>query len=131
MFTKIPPELVKFYWPSIVDLVQDAIDATANYLTPESVFTTLLAGTQQLWISNDPRAIIITQILDLPTAKICYFALLAGNDLNKILAGTDDIVSWAKSIGCTKRHIGGRPGWVKVLKARGYKLTSVTLDAEI
>lgn len=130
-FYKVPVEEIKFYWPSAKGLVQEALDAVECYQTTDTVLTSLLAGTQELWMMEDV-GLIITQVFQAPTAKICFLMYCAGNNISAMLEDTEDsIVAWARTLGCTRVCLAGRFGWFRKLKFKGYRPTGVILEREI
>ncbi len=85
-------------------------------------------GHAQLWRSDN--AVIITQVELLPRKKVVHFWLATG-ELDEVIALSEEVIEWAKGIGCTRASLAGRKGWVKPLASRGWSPELVVLGRDI
>lgn len=70
----------------------------------------------QVWVYGDAEFVLITEIVHHPKHTILVLKFGAGRlSADAIRAGRSLVISWAKSYGCTKVEVAGRPGWAKVL----------------
>lgn len=46
---------------------------------------------------------------------------LAGGDLRELLRMQESVEAWARAMGFASLSIVGRPGWDRIMKARGYR----------
>lgn len=80
---------------------------------------------------EDGETVVVTEVKQYPLLKACEVFMVAG-DLNtawKIEA--EQIVPWAKSIGCTRMVGRGRKGWAGSAKQHGYDRQLVIAMKEI
>jgi hypothetical protein len=47
------------------------------------------------------------------------------------LDGIDAVAAWGSAQGCTAMTMSGRTGWKRVLGARGWEPTMITMEKEI
>jgi hypothetical protein len=85
-------------------------------LGEDDVIRFLRQGVLQLWATPGMRGILITEILHHPKHSI----LLLRYGVGKLPDNAKDLLSqvvipWAKSYGCRKIEVAGRPGWKRVL----------------
>lgn len=104
-------------WDRLRLHVIEALKYAHGTHTIEDVEQAIRAGEAQPWLGEN--AVMVTEVLDLPQAKVLHF-WLCGGDLDELLAMQPEIEAWGRSVGCTKASTAGRPGWKKVLKDRGY-----------
>lgn len=80
----------------------------------ELVIEFLIDRTFQLWML--PGAILITEIVQHPTSTVLVLRYGAGKlpkNPKEVLSQV--VIPWAKSYGCTRIEVVGRPGWQRVL----------------
>ncbi len=76
-----------------------------------------------VWIyyeDNQPKGLILADIIKFPLAKIFRFLLLLDVPLKEFIARTPDFEDFAMRNGCNRMEASGRKGWVRVLKEVGY-----------
>lgn len=79
------------------------------------------AGTAQLWLDEKgPGSLVITEVLRHPNFSEVRCWIVAGQ-MDRVLAISERIVSWAREIGAVRVTGVGRGGWARVLKQRGWK----------
>lgn len=116
-------------WPQTSPLIAKAIGAY-NEHNLDGIFSSLLSGSRQLWISGNHgiESILITQIIIRENEKICFLELCSGRGIESIKF-LKIIEGWAKEAGCTAMELCGRPGWKKKLK--DYQLKKIILTKDL
>lgn len=126
--------------PNVLSLVYPKIEAATAYsvgkYTGTDVLRSIAAGTMQLWCAFDEdkeniQGIAITEIAVYPQRKVCRFLCATGEDLADWIDLIDGMEVWATNIGCDGFQAECRPGWEKLLRARGYTKSHVILNKEI
>jgi hypothetical protein len=95
-----------------------------SHHTIESIDAEIEAG--RLIPLTNKGCIYLVRVLDYPTERSCQVEWAAG-DLEAILAGMDDLHTWARARDCTEMLVEGHPGWKRALESEGYGQWSVTL----
>lgn len=92
----------------------------------------------QLWsygpLDGIPTALGITEIINYPQTKYCEIVLGAGRTglpLDFWAQMMAHIERWAKSKGCDRVRVNGRPGWERVLGERDFHKTYTVLEKEL
>jgi predicted RNA binding protein YcfA (HicA-like mRNA interferase family) len=92
-------------------------------------------GKRQLWhlmIGHLITGVVISEVYDHPHGLTVALPVTAGEDM---AAAVDPILStiefWARDIGAKRLEGNGRFGWIKVLKAYGWKPVRVTIAKEL
>lgn len=81
----------------------------------------IAAGRAQLWLTEDDRGAIVTEILTYPRTRIVNYWLVAGA-MDACLAKQRDIDAWARGQGCSGATAMGRGGWRRVLPEHGWRI---------
>lgn len=84
----------------------------------EDIEEMLGRGVLQLWPA--PKGCIITEIIAFPRKRVLN-VFLGGGELEQIMEMHKDVISWAKAQNCEALTMSGRMGWIKPLKAQGWK----------
>ena len=79
------------------------------------------SGRAQIWFGDN--AAIVTEVREYPTGARVVHGLVAAGELDEIV-GTliPRAEAWGRSVGCLLAVIESRPGWVRKLKAAGYRI---------
>lgn len=72
-------------------------------------------GRFQMW--NGGASVIVTELEVYPKGKVCHF-FLAGGNLTELAKMVSPILQWARTQGCTKATLTGRPGWKRSFLTR-------------
>lgn len=83
-----------------------------------------------LAIGND-RAVIVVTVKHYPAGATELHGLVAAGELEGILELIDEAVKSATQEGMTFAAISSRPGWVKVLKGRGFHVHQIEVRREL
>jgi hypothetical protein len=114
------------------DQIRVWIEAALRYAggthTFEDVADNIRAGRMQLWPTQ--RGCAVTEIVVYPQKKVLNVFLAAG-DMDQVLDGIDAVAAWGSAQGCTAMTMSGRTGWKRVLGARGWEPTMITMEKEI
>jgi len=110
--------------------VKRHIDAALEYAKDTHEPKDILHGVQQGYFQFFPleKSAIVTEIIDYPKITSCRF-FLAGGDLIELRDAERQVCDWAKTVGCRRVEIAGRPGWERAL--RGYDKAAVWLSKEL
>jgi hypothetical protein len=81
----------------------------------------LASGRAQIWFGD--HSAIVTEVREYPTRARVLHGLVAAGELDEIV-GTliPKAEGWGRSVGCRLAMIESRPGWVRKLKAAGYRI---------
>lgn len=129
---QVPYWDVASIWPRVAPHLQRAIDLQDEW-TMDAVYRKLTNPYEplplQLWVLPW-KAACVTQIHTYPSGiRKCLLFLCGGSDLDSLRANLEKVEAWAKSIGCSKTIIYGRPGWSRALD--GYSQTSSIMEKAI
>ena len=127
------PNEVAGVWILVKDLIQKACDRAGAFADAEDIKSWLEKGTMQLWVAFDNndkkiKCVTVTEIRQYPKYKVCDCKITTGTDYKSWVDFMDNVVNWARSLGCKKMEIFTRPGWEKVLKRKGFEKTHVQLE---
>jgi hypothetical protein len=70
-----------------------------------------------LWPTEN--AAIVTEFHNFPNKRMLHI-FLAGGDLSEIKQLHDDVVRFAKEVGCAGLSLTGRVGWIRALSDLGF-----------
>lgn len=94
----------------------------------QDVLNEIEAGRAQLWIKGD--ALIVTQIINDPTARTLHFWLTTGS-LDPVLKLHEEVKEWGRTMSCTRATLTGRRGWLRTLAGKGWHETLVLMEAKL
>src|SRR5207247_1360431 len=103
--------------------------ALARTHSAADIAEAVAAGRMQEWGGED--SVLITEIRDTPLARYLHFFLAEG-DSRALAAMVPPILAWARSVGCTRASMAGRPGWMRsFLIAEGWKPRYVVMELDL
>lgn len=101
----------------------------------EDLMSDAVTGRVQLHLAwddeqNKARALAGTQLEKNGADElICHLVWCTGDAMTEWVNLVDDIALWAKShIGCVGIKATARPGWVRFLQPKGYRVTHVVME---
>jgi hypothetical protein len=77
----------------------------------------VISGNLMLWPTEN--AAIVTEFHNFPNKRMLHI-FLAGGDLSEIKQLHDDVVRFAKEVGCAGLSLTGRVGWIRALSDLGF-----------
>ncbi|MBO9624169.1 MAG: hypothetical protein J7500_15785 [Sphingomonas sp.] len=89
-----------------------------------------LLNTRALAFGSD-SAVIVVALRAYPAGATELHGLVAAGELSGILELIDQAEEWGRAHGITFAGIASRPGWARVLKARGYETYQTELRKEL
>lgn len=108
-----------------MERLRQEVEASLNFTDSGYVFEELVelaeSGQWQWW--SDDASFCMSCITDTPKRKVCYIPI-AGGKLEDVLAIHDRIKEFAIAQDADCMACGGRLGWAKMMKARGYRVYS-------
>jgi hypothetical protein len=104
-------------WERCRPFVADALAYSHGTHSIGDVEAAIAAGEATFWPGQGSA--MVTEILDLPGAKVLHF-WLCGGDLDELQRMRAFIEGVGQAQGCTKASTAGRRGWSRVLKDDGY-----------
>lgn len=115
-------------WPHVSHFIQQAIDKTSGNFELDDILALIEEKKAQLFIVKDDELLSawVTTIENSPSHKWIRVMWAGGKDMDRWLHFRESIEQWAKSIGCEKMIVAGRPGWER--KLNDYTRTSVILE---
>jgi hypothetical protein len=109
---------------SYLDWLRPALtDASVEELLAE-----LSSSRAQLWLGE--RSAVVTELTG-DREDRCLHIWLAGGDLKEILRLRPGVEAWARGQGCRSVTIDGRPGWSRVLRRFGYRMSGCELKRKL
>lgn len=128
----INPENIELAWKDIVNFIEEGVKYCDGKYTVEDIFKLILKHQIILWVvynDGEGKAIgcVLTQVIDYPKVRALSVFLLAGHSFKQIMLVYDDLIQYAKSIGCAKLELSGRPGWEKLLKPLNFEKTHIVM----
>lgn len=97
--------------------------------SPDDVLLAIESGQMQHWEEGD--TVVVTSIKQYPRLKACVIFLAAGRFDEVWKIHDEQIVPWAKALGCTRMVGRGRMGWEKSARERGYGRDALMMSKEI
>ena len=122
---------VPLVWPHVSHFIQMAIDKTSDRFELDDVLKLLEEKKAQLFVFKDTEFLSawVTTIENSGSHKWLRIMWAGGEELHKWFHYLDSVERWAKSLGCTRSVVIGRPGWEK--KLEGYKKSAIILEKVI
>jgi hypothetical protein len=105
-------------WNRCKGYIAEAMAEGAPTHALEDIEFGIAKGIYHFWAM--PNSAIITEVQQFPRARHLHI-FLAGGDLDELLAAVPRLKSWGAYLGCSLLTLAGRPGWVRVLKNRGWR----------
>jgi hypothetical protein len=97
--------------------IQRALDYGENTYSFDNLVMAVERGRLKLFYSSD--AVLFAEMTCYPQYKTLDYVLAAGSI--KGLAPLEACArAWGKAMSCSKVRAGGRPGWAKIAKQRGW-----------
>lgn len=131
---QLRPDELADAWPDIEPLVALACARSSGKITTPDVARDLARGAIHLWAgitADHPRpvkVILIGQFVEYPRLRSFRPFAVVGDDLATWIDLLPAIERWAQANGARLIEPLGRPGWERVLRARGYKKTHVLME---
>lgn len=98
---------------------KEALEYGGNTHTVDELFSLILDGRAHLWVGDDCAA--VTEIISYPRFHSLRFWLATG-DLEGLIKLEEQISDWAGRNNIKRvEFAGGRPGFSRVLKNKGYR----------
>lgn len=129
----VPTKLVPDLWSGIEEYVKQACEYHP-FMEANDVMEVLLWGAARLFIATDDTGILgfaAMEVVEYPNRRVAN-VFLAGGAHGFLSVAVNDMLPvlqrWGRDQNAEAFSIIGRPGWVKPLKAKGFKSeTHVTL----
>ncbi len=120
-------------WPAVHALLEPAIAFSGD--TVSAVIDDLLSGEAQLWVlrskGGDPIAAAVSELEDTPRGQFVHGRLLGGHGMAEWIDQLIlDITAHGKAANAEGIRIEGRPGWERVLRAKGWHRQGVIMEIE-
>jgi hypothetical protein len=100
---------------------------------PPTLRADLLSGDKQLWIAWGEEAkilcAVVTRLAKMRSGLYCEVVAAGGAEVERWIHGIATIEEWAKTEGCSRVTVQGRPGWAKLLPR--YRRSQVILELKI
>ena len=93
-------------------VLEPALDYGGNTHNYIDIVNGVVSGQFHVWPT--PNSALITEFHNYPNKRYLHI-FLAGGDLEEIKGNHDQVVEFAKTMGCSGLSLTGRPGWIKAL----------------
>jgi len=110
----INSQSIEKYWDQIEPLMKSIDKWSHGKYFAEDMKKYLMDCDMQLWVAGDFQAIGVTQINEFPRQKVCTVVFMAGKNMDEWLMLHEEVVKWAKDIGCDVIEAYCRRGWQKL-----------------
>lgn len=129
----IPHADVDYIWQRVLPWL-DAAYAEMDIPLPPTLHDDLLLGDKQLWVACDDGdakvlCAVLTRLAKMRSGLYCEVVACGGAEATRWIHGIATIEEWAKTEGCSRVTVQGRPGWAKLLPR--YRRSQVILELEI
>ena len=115
---------IPMLWDSLEEMIDNAIGLFSGRMDARDILFDAIEGKMQIWtVGDNPEAldgVIVTQIVDYPSAKALRYILVSGNSVDVWIDAESIINEWGRSQGCNLAEGGGRHGWHAKMKNRGW-----------
>ena len=128
----IDPKRLDEVWHSVLPFIERAM-AESSYDTVDDVYDAIRQERAVLWIVWDYEivAVCVTQLSQNAKAKSCGIWIMTGNGREDWQHLLSEIEEYAMRGGCTLMRHKARPGWARVIKSKGYRMTHAILEKAI
>ena len=134
---QIPKTDIKTVWNLVEDSITKALAYSGHHFNTSAVNDACLSGDNQLWLVWDDDAeeklkgVVVTRIIIRHNSKVANIFICTGKQRKLWQDRLHDIEKWAKDNKCTHFETYARPGWSKLLKQKGYKMTHYLLEKKL
>lgn len=126
----ITSDQIDRHWPEVEPLLARALARSLDELTPFDVMRACRCGDMQLWaafVDGRVTAVCVTEV----GRDVLLLRALAGEGIGDWRGvGTQLMRDFARSHGCTRLRLIGRPGWKRKLRG-DWRLQKVVMDLEV
>lgn len=119
----VPVNKIDTIWQDVEPLIQKVIDYQERHGGARAFLPDIKKGLKaqkyQMWAAhkdNIIEAVMITEIVQMPSRKVCSMFMVGGSGLNNWVHHLSTIEEWAKSLNCDSLELWGRTGWERLLK---------------
>lgn len=122
----VHPQNLKLAWKDVASFIESALPHGDDKYGLEDIKELIAKELLILWVvynedTEKAEGCILTEVLKYPRAQALSIFLLAGNDFSAIVGVFEELMDYAKGVGCSRIEFYGRPGWEKVLKPLNFE----------
>lgn len=114
--------------------VARAVEEGALISTVADYKAKCLSRDAQLWMIVEGNRAVgcgVTEVYDTPKGLTCAVPVLAADDFAFLEALFETLEAWARAEGCVRLEGYGRFGWVRALKAAGWRPIAAVIEKDI
>lgn len=131
----VPFEAVEDMWPTVLPMLQDAIDMSDGRIDAATVLDSLRARTFVLWVVYPPDlsicAAMVTSVMQYPLKSVLSVRLMGGHGMQHWLASVVQVLrNFAHDSGLPGVEMTGREGWLRPLTRLGWSPLSVVCSID-
>jgi len=127
MLTGVPRHHLGTFWARVLPWLEGVEVRADGRETVADLRRWLDGGQLQLWVwvegDLSVTGVLITEVINMAATRICRLRVCTGRDAKRWLPSMAMIEAWAKEQGCSGLEPIARPGWEKLLKPLGFKVT--------
>jgi hypothetical protein len=132
---EVEPERAVEAWPLVRESFSNIAESSRGKLTADELLRLCAGGGVTLFIIVDDDAsllaTVLTEFAQYPRKKVCRVIGCVGQDRDRWVHHLSEIESWARGHGCGSMQNIGRKGWLRDLKAAGYRCTHYLFEKEL
>lgn len=128
-----PASEVGSWWAAVEPWIGRALNRARALETTADVRKALDERRRQLWVILEQGQVagcVVSEIYETSAGLTCAMPIAAGHDRN-IEPVLDQIEAWARAEGCVRLEGNGRMGWVKRLRAFGWRPATVMIEKDL
>ena len=99
-------------WNNLRPIIQKAVDASNGFFTERDLLDGVIQDTRQMWTADG--VVIFTSVQQNLNRRLLCIDVVAGEGIETIKEGIDQICAWGRDVGCDRVVAVGREGWKRV-----------------
>ena len=132
---QVPLDVFEEVWPHISEHMDRVPELWVPWWTKEAIYNSIANGRFQLWAGGHGgrvRMWLVTQVAHYPAGNVLQGILVFGQEMDEYLDEFHVVLEkFARERNCFRMELSGRPGWSRKIGKFGFKMTAVTLSADV
>jgi hypothetical protein len=132
---EIGPDRLAEAWPLVRGAIGQIAESSRGKIEAQDLLQLIAGGGVCLFVVIDDNAdllaTVLTEFAQYPRKKVCRIIGVIGHDRRRWVHHLSELEDWARRHGCAAMQNIGREGWLRELKAQGYKATHLLFEKEL